>query len=99
MTFQAKNEPHVIRVNVFRGHRQTVQYLFPDDAIKLEQAELLVMDDAAGLEPQVRGLKHGGVVNSRRMDGFGPSIYRMPSTFTPPPLLVVILCMLLVVAG
>jgi N-acetyltransferase 10 len=39
----------VVRVNVFKGHRQTVQYILPQDAEKLAQAELLVIDEAAAI--------------------------------------------------
>ncbi|TFJ80128.1 hypothetical protein NSK_008685 [Nannochloropsis salina CCMP1776] len=39
----------VVRVNVFRAHRQTVQYLFPEDAARLESAEVLAVDEAAAL--------------------------------------------------
>lgn len=39
----------VIRVNVFREHRQTIQYIHPADAVKLGQAELVVIDEAAAI--------------------------------------------------
>lgn len=40
----------VVRVNIFRNHRQTVQYLDPVDAPRsLTQAELLVIDEAAAI--------------------------------------------------
>lgn len=39
----------IVRINVFKQHRQTVQYITPDDAIKLSQAELLVIDEAAAI--------------------------------------------------
>jgi len=40
----------VVRVNVFRSHRQTVQYILPKDGAKfLTQAELLVIDEAAAI--------------------------------------------------
>lgn len=40
----------VVRVNVFRNHRQTVQYIDPIDAPRsLTQAELLVIDEAAAI--------------------------------------------------
>ncbi|XP_003693902.1 RNA cytidine acetyltransferase [Apis florea] len=39
----------IIRVNVFRDHRQTVQYIHPTDAHKLNQVELLVIDEAAAI--------------------------------------------------
>ncbi|KAI5481826.1 hypothetical protein MNV49_000103 [Pseudohyphozyma bogoriensis] len=47
----------VVRVNVFRGHRQTVQYIQPQDYHVLGQAELLVIDEAAAIPlPIVRSL-------------------------------------------
>lgn len=40
----------VVRVNIFRNHRQTVQYIQPTDAANsLAQAELLVIDEAAAI--------------------------------------------------
>lgn len=39
----------VIRVNIFREHRQTIQYIHPSDAHKLGQAELVVIDEAAAI--------------------------------------------------
>ena len=39
----------VTRINVFRDHRQTVQYILPQDSDKLGQAELVVIDEAAAI--------------------------------------------------
>lgn len=39
----------IVRVNVFRDHRQTIQYVHPTDSDKLSQAELLVIDEAAAI--------------------------------------------------
>eukprot|EP00658_Telonema_sp_P-2_P016160 TRINITY_DN1625_c0_g2_i2.p1 TRINITY_DN1625_c0_g2~~TRINITY_DN1625_c0_g2_i2.p1 ORF type:complete len:1018 (+),score=296.10 TRINITY_DN1625_c0_g2_i2:224-3277(+) len=39
----------VVRVNIFRDHRQTIQYIMPQDHAKLAQAELLVIDEAAAI--------------------------------------------------
>lgn len=39
----------VVRVNVFRNHRQTIQYIRPEDAHVLGQAELVVIDEAAAI--------------------------------------------------
>lgn len=39
----------VVRVNVHRQHRQTIQYIQPQDAHVLGQAELLVIDEAAAI--------------------------------------------------
>eukprot|EP01062_Namystynia_karyoxenos_P073842 TRINITY_DN70676_c0_g1_i1.p1 TRINITY_DN70676_c0_g1~~TRINITY_DN70676_c0_g1_i1.p1 ORF type:complete len:1018 (+),score=433.62 TRINITY_DN70676_c0_g1_i1:77-3055(+) len=47
----------VIRVSVFRSHRQTVQYLLPQDSAKFGAAELLVVDEAAAIPlPLLRAL-------------------------------------------
>lgn len=46
-----------VRVNVFRDHRQTVQYIHPTDTHKLNQAELLVIDEAAAIPlPYVKAM-------------------------------------------
>lgn len=47
----------VVRVNVFKEHRQTIQYIHPTDAVKLGQAELVVIDEAAAIPlPLVKNL-------------------------------------------
>eukprot|EP00124_Ichthyophonus_hoferi_P000690 Ihof_evm19s27 gene=Ihof_evmTU19s27 len=47
----------IVRVNIFRQHRQTIQYIQPQDAHKLGQAELVVIDEAAAIPlPLVRAL-------------------------------------------
>ncbi|RKP13429.1 DUF699-domain-containing protein [Piptocephalis cylindrospora] len=47
----------IVRVNIFRQHRQTIQYIQPQDAHTLGQAELLVIDEAAAIPlPLVRAL-------------------------------------------
>ncbi|KAF5348578.1 hypothetical protein D9756_009670 [Leucocoprinus leucothites] len=47
----------IVRVNVFRDHRQTIQYIQPEDAHVLGQAELVVIDEAAAIPlPLVRNL-------------------------------------------
>lgn len=47
----------VVRVNVYRGHRQTVQYVRPQDHQRLAHAELLVIDEAAAIPlPVVRAM-------------------------------------------
>eukprot|EP00116_Pleurobrachia_bachei_P000855 sb/3461117/ len=43
------NVKSVVRVNVYRDHRQTIQYIKPDEAGKLLQAELLVIDEAGAI--------------------------------------------------
>ncbi|KAJ7422621.1 hypothetical protein WISP_37200 [Willisornis vidua] len=47
----------VVRVNVFKEHRQTIQYIHPADSVKLGQAELVVIDEAAPIPlPLVKNL-------------------------------------------
>ncbi|EAL73023.1 hypothetical protein DDB_G0268868 [Dictyostelium discoideum AX4] len=47
----------IIRVNIFRSHRQTIQYIQPQDYQKLGQAELVVIDEAAAIPlPLVKNL-------------------------------------------
>jgi N-acetyltransferase 10 len=47
----------IVRVNIFHTHRQTIQYIQPNDYAKLGQAELLVIDEAAAIPlPLVKSL-------------------------------------------
>lgn len=47
----------IVRVNITRNHRQTIQYIRPQDAHVLGQAELVVIDEAAAIPlPVVRKL-------------------------------------------
>ncbi|XP_037086668.1 RNA cytidine acetyltransferase-like [Pollicipes pollicipes] len=47
----------IVRVNVFKDHRQTIQYIHPSDAVKLGQAELVAIDEAAAIPlPLVKAL-------------------------------------------
>ncbi|KAF6021224.1 NAT10 [Bugula neritina] len=47
----------IVRVNIYRDHRQTIQYIHPTDAHKLGQAELVVIDEAAAIPlPLVKSL-------------------------------------------
>ena len=39
----------VVRVNIHRDHRQTIQYIRPQDYAMLAQAELVVVDEAAAI--------------------------------------------------
>lgn len=39
----------VVRVNVFKEHRQTIQYIHPTEGKKLTHAELVVIDEAAAI--------------------------------------------------
>lgn len=44
------DQSHVIlRINVFKTHRQTIQYIAPSESVKLSQAELLIIDEAAAI--------------------------------------------------
>ncbi|KAF8340689.1 GNAT acetyltransferase 2-domain-containing protein [Cantharellus anzutake] len=47
----------IVRVNLFRNHRQTIQYIQPEDAHVLGQAELVIIDEAAAIPlPLVKNL-------------------------------------------
>ncbi|XP_075234624.1 RNA cytidine acetyltransferase l(1)G0020 [Lycorma delicatula] len=47
----------LIRVNIFREHRQTIQYIHPTDSHFLSQAELLIIDEAAAIPlPYVKNM-------------------------------------------
>lgn len=47
----------IVRVNIFRDHRQTIQYIHPSDSHKLGQAELVCIDEAAAIPlPLVKNL-------------------------------------------
>ncbi|KAI9205764.1 GNAT acetyltransferase 2-domain-containing protein [Polychytrium aggregatum] len=47
----------VVRVNVFKDHRQTIQYIQPTDHNVLSQAELVIIDEAAAIPlPLVKNL-------------------------------------------
>lgn len=61
----------VVRVNIFKSHRQTIQYVDPTDAPRfLSQAELLVIDEAAAIPlPLVESM-------------LGPYVVFMSSTVT-----------------
>ena len=50
-TGAGEGEGCIVRINVFRGHRQTIQYISPADAAegRLGSAELLVVDEAAAI--------------------------------------------------
>ncbi|XP_063684232.1 RNA cytidine acetyltransferase-like [Bolinopsis microptera] len=43
------NIKSVVRINIYRDHRQTIQYIKPDEGGKLLQAELLVIDEAGAI--------------------------------------------------
>ncbi|KAL4195527.1 hypothetical protein AMTRI_Chr05g73770 [Amborella trichopoda] len=47
----------IVRVNIYKQHRQTIQYIQPQDHEKLSQVELLVIDEAAAIPlPVVKSL-------------------------------------------
>ncbi|EAQ83266.1 hypothetical protein CHGG_09670 [Chaetomium globosum CBS 148.51] len=47
----------IVRVNIHRNHRQTIQYIRPQDSHVLGQAELVVIDEAAAIPlPLVKNL-------------------------------------------
>ncbi|KAI5080911.1 hypothetical protein GOP47_0004094 [Adiantum capillus-veneris] len=47
----------IVRVNIYRQHRQTIQYIQPQEHEKLAQAELVVIDEAAAIPlPIVKAL-------------------------------------------
>eukprot|EP00250_Pteridium_aquilinum_P001459 c11649_g1_i2 orf=138-3227(+) len=47
----------IVRVNIYRQHRQTIEYIQPQDHEKLAQAELVVIDEAAAIPlPIVKAL-------------------------------------------
>ncbi|CAM9107010.1 unnamed protein product, partial [Ectocarpus fasciculatus] len=39
----------IVRVSVFKEHRQTIQYILPTDHVMLAQAELVAIDEAAAI--------------------------------------------------
>ncbi|KAL4035111.1 hypothetical protein IC575_003786 [Cucumis melo] len=39
----------IVQVNIYKQHRQTIQYILPNEYQKLSQAELLVIDEAAAI--------------------------------------------------
>lgn len=47
----------IVRVNVYRDHRQTIQYIQPHDSAALSHAELVAIDEAAAIPlPLVKNL-------------------------------------------
>ena len=51
----------VVRINIYRDHRQTIQYILPTDHVKLAQAELVAIDEAAAIPlPTVKKLMGSG---------------------------------------
>lgn len=45
-----QDQAHItLRINLFKTHRQVVQYILPTEAFKLSQAELLFIDEAAAI--------------------------------------------------
>lgn len=51
------------RINITRNnHRQTIQYILPSDHIKLTQAELVAIDEAAAI-PLPIGQNYEGTIH------------------------------------
>ncbi|XP_055388853.1 RNA cytidine acetyltransferase-like, partial [Condylostylus longicornis] len=46
---QTTQPKQLVRINVFKDHRQTVQYISPNDVAFARQAEILVIDEAAAI--------------------------------------------------
>lgn len=47
----------IVRINIYKQHRQTIQYILPHENEKLSQVELLVVDEAAAIPlPVVKSL-------------------------------------------
>ncbi|OVA17017.1 GNAT domain [Macleaya cordata] len=47
----------IVRINIYKQHRQTIQYIQPQEHEKLSQVELLVVDEAAAIPlPVVKSL-------------------------------------------
>ncbi|KAI3920749.1 hypothetical protein MKW98_005575 [Papaver atlanticum] len=60
----------IVRINIYKHHRQTIQYIQPHEHEKLSQVELLVIDEAAAIPlPIVKSL-------------FGPYLIFLSSTVT-----------------
>lgn len=54
----------LVRINVFREHKQTIQYISPTDVQKLGQCELIVIDEAAAIPlPLVKELISGPYIS------------------------------------
>lgn len=47
--YQGEMGKVVTRINIFQSHRQTIQYILPTDSMKVAQAELVVIDEAAAI--------------------------------------------------
>nr|XP_004237469.1 RNA cytidine acetyltransferase 2-like [Solanum lycopersicum] len=47
----------IVRINIYKQHKQTIQYILPHEHVKLSQVELLVVDEAAAIPlPVVKSL-------------------------------------------
>lgn len=44
-----ENGKVVVKISVYQRHRQTIQYISPEDSVKATTAELLVIDEAAAI--------------------------------------------------
>eukprot|EP00835_Amoeboradix_gromovi_P002543 NODE_147_length_17537_cov_0.265627.p1 type:complete len:987 gc:universal NODE_147_length_17537_cov_0.265627:14855-11895(-) len=47
--YSSNSNKHITRINIFKNHRQTVQYINPEDHAILQQCELLIIDEAAAI--------------------------------------------------
>ncbi|CAL1409069.1 unnamed protein product [Linum trigynum] len=45
----AEFKKSVVRINIYKQHRQTIQYIQPHEYAKLSQVELLIIDEAAAI--------------------------------------------------
>ena len=55
--FSSNSNKFVTRINIFKHHRQTIQYIDPDNHLVLQQAELLIIDEAAAIPlPKIKKL-------------------------------------------
>jgi N-acetyltransferase 10 len=86
----------IVRVNIFKTHRQTIQYIQPTDAVKLGQAELVVIDEAAAIPlPHVKALLGPYLVfMASTINGYEPlySLHHMDNLATKPPTIFYLHC-------
>ncbi|KAI6207695.1 RNA cytidine acetyltransferase [Aphelenchoides besseyi] len=66
IVYSTKNDQRktIMAINVTRTHRQTIQYIEPDEVMKLNQTELLIIDEAAAIPlPLVKKLISGSYMS------------------------------------
>ncbi|KAL9256438.1 RNA cytidine acetyltransferase 1-like protein [Drosera capensis] len=73
----------IVRINVNKYHRQTIQYIMPNEHEKLSQVELLVIDEAAAIPlPVVKSLLGPYLVFiSSTVNGYEPSFSHTKNCF------------------